>query len=58
MIKYYLKLERQNKKGSQFKTYEVEEWKEVSKEFYQNCTNENTFKFFRRIGGSEMDTDL
>ena len=53
MIKYYLKLERQNKQGAKFKTYEVEDWKEVSKEFYQNCTDENTFKFFRRIGGSE-----
>lgn len=42
----------QQKNGSRWETVETK-IKEISREFYRNATEEQTIKFFRKLGGIE-----
>ena len=47
-----LTMETQEKQGSKWITTEIES-KTISKEFYNNITDERAIRFFRNLGGIE-----
>lgn len=56
MIKIVMTTQRQEKTGKvTFKTIETEK-KKITREQYRNITDDDTIKWFRRLGGSETAT--
>ena len=53
MYKILMKKTEQTKKGNRWINTNIEDYKEIKEDEYENMTSEDTIRFFRCIGGYE-----
>lgn len=54
MYKILMKKTEQTKKGNRWINTNIEDYKEITLDFYKNCTSEDTIRFFRSIGSERV----